>query len=180
MTKKNLAALVGALALAALGAGCTPAANENANANANRAAATENANTAVNANVAAPQKGTRQEYEKNKESYAQEAKRLGRKIGTGAEDLWLWTKVRYELATASDLKSTGIGVDVENAVVTLSGTVPTAPEKARAESIAKKEPGVKNVKNELKVSPPANANTKANANAKANVNAKANTNKKPY
>ena len=37
---------------------------------------------------------TREEYEKNKVSYTEEAKRLGRKIGAGANDGWLWTKTR--------------------------------------------------------------------------------------
>src|SRR5215510_3629160 len=93
--------------------GCSYASNENANtantntnANANRAAVNANtpqstaaANTNANDNRRTP---TREEYERNKETYAQEAKRAGRKIGTGVSDGWLWVKARYELAAADD------------------------------------------------------------------------------
>ena len=47
---------------------------------------------------------TREEYEKNKESYTEEAKRLGRKIGAGANDGWLWTKTRAALAAEDGSK----------------------------------------------------------------------------
>src|SRR5262245_28044656 len=61
-------------------------ANANANTNANRNA-NENANRpSANANI------TRQEYEKNKESWGEEAKRLGRTMGTGVNGGWIRTK----------------------------------------------------------------------------------------
>jgi osmotically-inducible protein OsmY len=55
---------------------------------------------------------TREEYEKNKESYRDEAKQLGRKIGAGANDGWLWTKTRAALAAEDDLRDSTINVDV--------------------------------------------------------------------
>jgi len=145
--------------------GCSNAGNENANTantnantNANRAAVNANtpgstaaANTNANDNRrTAP---TREEYERNKETYAQEAKRAGRKIGTGVSDGWLWVKARYELAAADDLRDSTIDVDVDHDAVTLTGTVPTAAQKAKAAQIVKAVEGVKAVKNEITVAP---------------------------
>jgi osmotically-inducible protein OsmY len=49
------------------------------------------------------------------------------------------------------LDDSDIDVDVDNGVVSLSGTVKTAEGKAKAVSIAKGTDGVKNVKDMLKV-----------------------------
>jgi hyperosmotically inducible periplasmic protein len=138
-------------------------ANRNANANANATAtATPVANTNANSNRAP----TRAEYEANKERYNREAKESGRKVGTGANDTWLWIKTRFDLAAADDLRDSTINVDVDNDVVTLSGTVASAAQKTRAEAVAKAVEGVKSVRNQLKVeSANANANRNANTNA---------------
>src|SRR6266542_3437038 len=110
---------------------------------------------------------------KNKQTYTQEAKRLGRKIGTGLDDGWLWVKARFDLAAADDLRDSTINVDVDNAMVTLSGTVATAEQKAKAGTIAKAVEGVKGVKNLLKVAPNANTNAaNTNANQKKTVQKK--------
>jgi osmotically-inducible protein OsmY len=81
-------------------------------------------------------------------------------------DAWLWTKTRFDLAAADDLRDSTIDVDVDNGVVTLTGTVASAAQKTRAEQAVKSVEGVKSVKNQLKVAADnANANTrKANAN----------------
>ena len=155
-------------AAALLLAGCSETANTNLNANANLNANTNanlraNANTA-NANANTNQAPTRAEYEKNKQTYSEQAKGLGSKIGTGLDDGWLWTKTRFDLAAVDDLRDSTINVDVDNAVVTLSGTVASAEQKSKAESTAKSVEGVKSVKNMLKV-----AAASANANA-ANSN----------
>lgn len=124
--------------------------NGNANGNANRAV---NANANANANLSpTPRAGTREEYERNRERYQREAKESGRRVGTGANDLWLWVKTRVDLAAADDLRDSTINVDVDNDVVTLTGTVATAAQKARAEQVAKAVEGVKSVRNQLKVS----------------------------
>jgi len=157
-------------AVALLLAGCSETANTNLNANANVNANT-NANLRANANTAnanTNQAPTRAEYEKNKQTYADQAKGLGRKIGTGLDDGWLWTKTRFDLAAVDDLRDSTINVDVENAVVTLSGTVASAAQKAQAASTAKSVEGVKSVKNTLTVAA-ANANTNA---ANSNVRKK--------
>lgn len=167
MSTNKLALLILSIAMAAIAVGCDNTANENANANANANRAAANANsTPANANTT--KRGTREDYEKNKQSYAQEAKDLGRKVGTGLNDGWLWTKTRLDLAAADDLRDSTINVDVVDAVVTLSGTVATTAQKTKAESVAKSVEGVKQVKNMLKVAPTGNtnANTKGNANTK--------------
>ena len=138
-------------------AGCETPNNTNRNANVNA-----NANTAHrngNSNASQSERGSsREEFEKTKDRIAQQAKELGRKIGSGADDLWIWTKTRTALAAAEDLRDTTISVDVDNDVVTLTGTVPTDAQKAKAEQVARSIEGVKGVKNELKV-----ANTNKNA-----------------
>src|SRR5260370_35068272 len=75
---------------------------------------------------------TREEYEKSKAKYESEAKGKGSKIGTGLEDGWLWTKIRYELAAADDLRDSTINVDVDHGVVTLRGTVERPGKQANA------------------------------------------------
>jgi len=138
-------------------------ANENANTNTNANIAAVNANSPApvannnsntDPNATRPGGMTRADYERNKEKYEQEAKSSGRKVGTGVSDGWLWVKTRYELAAADDLRDSTINVDLENGVATLTGTVPTAAQKARAEAVAKAVEGVTSVKNMLKVAPP--------------------------
>jgi len=163
-------------ALLVLIAGCDNQANvnnRNANVNAN---ANANANATVattpvvntNANRQAP---TRAETEREKERYQREAKQSGRTVGTGANDLWLWVKTRFDLAAADDLRDSTINVDVDKDIVTLTGSVANAAQKTKAEAVAKAVEGVKGVRNQLKVGT-GNANANANANAK-----RANTNK---
>ena len=154
MRNKIVAMMIGALALAL--AGCGDTANQNTNANANANAAVVNANANV---TPTPRRGlTREEFERDRDRYAREAKDLGRRIGSGLNDGWLWAKTRFELAAADDLRDSTINVDVDNDVVTLTGTVATAPQRARAATIAKSVEGVKSVKNMLKVTPSGNTN----------------------
>ena len=167
--KRNGLLLILGFAVLALAAACNDTTNQNANANANANATPAATATPASANANTAGRGTREDYEKNKETYSQQAKDMGRKVGTGLNDGWLWTKTRFDLAAADDLRDSTINVDVVDEVVTLSGTVATAAQKAKAESIAKGVAGVKQVKNMLKVAPAANtnANTKAaNANTK--------------
>lgn len=143
--------------------------NSNANSNANTTVATSTpipSNTA-NDNRRAP---TREEYERNKDRYNREAKESGRTVGTGLNDGWLWVKTRFDLAAVDDLRDSTVNVDVDNGVVTLSGTVATAAQKTKAEQTAKSVEGVKGVKDLLKISANASDNSNANANANANKN----------
>jgi osmotically-inducible protein OsmY len=162
---KKLLALVAGLVVAALAIGCNNTTTNSNNGNGNTAVVNTNTanRNATNANSHRASAPTREEYEKNKETYGKQAKDLGSKIGTGAEDLWLWTKTRAALAAADDLRDTTINVDVENGVVTLKGTVATQDQLKRADAVAKGVEGVKSVRNELKVG----AGTSGNSNAKA-------------
>jgi hyperosmotically inducible protein len=171
--KLKIFGIITSFALAFLFTGCSESAN-NANTTANLNANTNvnaNANRNANANTNTKQPPTRAEYEKNKQTYSEQAKGLGSKIGTGLDDGWLWTKTRFDLAAVDDLRDSTINVDVDNAVVTLSGTVANAAQKTRAESTAKAVEGVKGVKNMLKVVAAPNANA-ANKNANAKVGRK--------
>jgi hyperosmotically inducible protein len=157
------AGIASTAALLLVMAGCNDMGNNNTNlnTNANRAVVNENAN--VNANQSTGRAPTREEYEKNKQSYAEQAKEAGRTIGSGLDDGWIWVKTRFDLAAADDLRDSTINVDVDNNVVTLSGTVGSAEQKKRAEEVTKSVEGVKAVKNTLKVEA-ANMNHNANAN----------------
>jgi hypothetical protein len=161
--KSKLIGIMMAASLALVLSGCNPTANDNANnrananTNANATPANTNTNTNANANSSTRRALTREEYEKNKQTYSEQAKSLGRKVGKGLDDGWLWTKARFDLAAADDLKDSTINVDVENGVVTLSGTVDNADQRSRAETIAKSVDGVKSVKNLLKTTASAKA-----------------------
>ena len=166
--RRRIEGLIFLAALALLVAGCDRTANNNANANAN-AVVNANANATAtpaavannNANRRAP---TREEYDRDKARYEREAKESGRRVGSGANDGWLWVKTRFDLATADDLRDSTIDVDVDNGVVTLSGTVASTAQKARAEQVVTVVEGVRSVRNQLKVtSDNANAN-RANSN----------------
>ncbi|HVF49062.1 MAG TPA: BON domain-containing protein [Pyrinomonadaceae bacterium] len=187
----KLTAFVAGTALAALAAGCTDTANTNtnaANANSNTAVVvnnngnantsgvtTTNANTAntnansstrasYNANI------TREEYEKDKDRYGQEAKSAGDKVGSTATDGWLWVKTKAALTAVDDLRDSTINVDVEDGVITLRGNVASADQVKKADAAAKGIEGKKSVKNMLKVAA-GGGNTNANANAsKSNTN----------
>ena len=160
--RRRITGFIALAALAVLLPGCDNTANQNATANRNanlnaNAVATATATPVANTNSnRAP---TRSEYEANKERYNREAKESGRKVGTGANDTWLWIKTRFDLAAADDLRDSTINVDVDNNIVTLSGTVASAAQKTKAEAVAKAVEGVKSVRNQLKVqSGNANAN----------------------
>jgi len=151
----RLIALMTCVALSVVISGCNQTGNENRTANAN---ANANANVPVaastpvaNANTNTRRAPTREEYERDKERYNREAKGSGRKIGTGLNDGWLWVKTRFDLAAVDDLRDSTINVDVDNAVVTLSGTVANAAQKTKAEQTAKAVEGVKGVKDVLKI-----------------------------
>jgi hyperosmotically inducible periplasmic protein len=163
--RRRITGFIALAALAVLLPGCDNTANQNATANRNAnttATATPTATPVANTNSNSNRAPTRAEYEANKERYNREAKESGRKVGTGANDTWLWIKTRFDLAAADDLRDSTINVDVDNGVVTLSGTVASAAQKTRAEQVAKAVEGVKSVRNQLKVQA-GNANANANA-----------------
>ncbi|HWS87585.1 MAG TPA: BON domain-containing protein [Pyrinomonadaceae bacterium] len=179
MGRIRYALIAGVAALAALATGCQATVNTNntnaavtANANVYSNAnvyPNTNANTGANANANANSNGgvvnaniTREDFERQKERFQREAREAGRKIGPGASDLWVWTKARAALAAAQDLRDSTVSVDVDNSVVTLTGTVASNEQKIKAGQVAKVE-GAARVVNNLTVSAGganANANTK--------------------
>lgn len=73
-------------------------------------------------------------------------------IGQGANDLWIWTKVRAALALIDELRSSTINVEVESDVVSLKGSVGSEEQKRKAVETAKQIEGVKQVLDLLKIS----------------------------
>lgn len=135
----------------------------NANSNVNTST-----NRWANANV------SREQYDRERAEY--ERDRGDSKIGTGANDSWLWFKTRAALMTADDLRESTINVDVENDVITLRGTVGTAAQKAQAETVAKGIEGQKGVRNQLTVRA-ADSMTNQMVNGSSNSNARSNSNR---
>ena len=69
---------------------------------------------------------------------------------TGAvDDASITAQVKSAIMAEPGLKSTDINVDTKDAVVTLTGTVPSAPLKDRAKEIASTVAGVKSVQDNL-------------------------------
>ena len=126
--------------------------NGNVNANSNVAVVVNNNSNMVNSNMASSKWNaniTREEYDKDKDRYSKEAKDAGSTIGSGLNDGWLWTKTKSALATTNDLRDSTINVDVDNAVVTLKGSVANQAQKDSAMKVAKAIDGVKDVKADM-------------------------------
>ena len=68
-----------------------------------------------------------------------------------ADDLTISTKVKIELLADPQLGRLRLEASTLNAVVTLSGTVPTQADADRAVAVAKRAPGVREVKANLKI-----------------------------
>jgi hyperosmotically inducible periplasmic protein len=169
--------ITGLMATAALALSIAACEGGTANRNANNVNTNANTNTGALASptptpaVSERRAPTREEYERDRERYQREARESGRTVGSGLNDGWLWVKTRFDLAAADDLRDSTINVDVDNGVVTLTGTVATAAQKTRAEQVAKSVEDVRSVRNQLRVvSDNANANGNGNSNRNANSN----------
>jgi osmotically-inducible protein OsmY len=68
-------------------------------------------------------------------------------------DSWITTKAKITLLTTDGVSGTKVNVDTVDGKVTLHGKVPTAGEKAKAETAVRGLDGVKEVKNLLQVVP---------------------------
>jgi hyperosmotically inducible protein len=69
------------------------------------------------------------------------------------KDGWLVMKVHSEMLDENVLDGSNIDVDVKNGVVTLQGTVTSEAARARAVEVARKNDGVKNVVDQLRIAP---------------------------
>ena len=75
------------------------------------------------------------------------------KAGEAITDVWIKTRVKSKFIDEDVLKGSDITVDVNDHVVTLSGTVPSAAGRLRAIEEAKKVEGVHNVVDKLTIGP---------------------------
>ena len=157
MKKRTLAASLTLAAALATAAACGGDNDNHGNTNHSNSNAAAN-RAAANANAAAS-KGldwnvNRADFDKKKDEYTGEAKKLGDKVGTGASDAWIWTKVKAKLATIDDFPDSGVNVDVDNGNVTLRGTV-TGQQKVAAAAafndLKKDDKDIKALKNDLTV-----------------------------
>lgn len=71
------------------------------------------------------------------------------KPATAVDDAAITAKVKTAIMAEPGLKATEINVDTKDAVVTLTGTVPSAPLKDRAKEIASSVSGVRSVQDNL-------------------------------
>jgi hyperosmotically inducible periplasmic protein len=72
-------------------------------------------------------------------------------VGQKVDDSTVTAKVKAELLSAKDVKSTHIHVKTKEGVVWLTGSVPSASDKTAAEETVKNVSGVASVKNRLKI-----------------------------
>ena len=75
----------------------------------------------------------------------------GAEAGQVAGDAGITTAVKTKFLADPDVSGLKIDVDTQDGVVTLTGIVPDAKEKARAVELARETTGVKSVKDQLKV-----------------------------
>jgi osmotically-inducible protein OsmY len=101
-------------------------------------------------------KGAEKGWEKTKEGAATAADKTGEGLGKAGEaitDTWIKTRVKTKFIGEDLLKDSDITVDVNDHVVTLSGTVMSEAGRARAIEEAKKVDGVHQVIDKLKIGP---------------------------
>ncbi|MDT5270942.1 MAG: hyperosmotically inducible periplasmic protein [Acidobacteriota bacterium] len=108
------------------------------------------ANTAT-AGGAAAQQGTSPTSETRGAVSAPSAKMPKPQVGSGGNDLFLFTQARAAVDADPELKASNLIVEVKEGVVTLNGTVASAALKSKAEQLARGA-GPKDVKNQLRVS----------------------------
>lgn len=165
MNRNNLAAsLTFCAALALNGCGGAGGASGSSNAANNRrppeavANATPAANTApasppapiVNASSAAPTTAPAGTVGGDNKAGASNMPRP--QIGSGGNDLFIFTQARAALGADAELKGANPVVEVKEGVLTLSGTVANTSQKTRAEQVVRAVGGVKTVRNQLRVS----------------------------
>ncbi|MGH8642492.1 MAG: BON domain-containing protein [Burkholderiales bacterium] len=75
----------------------------------------------------------------------------GQKTGTAVDDSAITTKVKTAMVRDSEVVASNISVETNQGTVRLSGTASSAREADKAEQIARNTPGVKSVKNDIRV-----------------------------
>jgi len=118
-----------------------------------------NTNTNMNANRATPEATPTVARGKSRSDYTEEearqerekAKGGGETIGDTLDDAWIHTKIVAQLIASATTPERKINVDVVDNTVTLRGDVETPDERTAAEKIARETEGVKQVKNQIRV-----------------------------
>jgi hyperosmotically inducible periplasmic protein len=75
----------------------------------------------------------------------------GQKTGTAVDDSAITTKVKTAMVRDDEVSASRINVETSHGTVHLSGTAGSAREADKAEQIARNTPGVKAVKNDIRV-----------------------------
>ena len=127
-----------------------PAAGSGANVAPTDVSAVAAASPTTGGNAAQP--GAAQGTGPRGGSNAPPAKMPEPQIGSGGNDLYLFTQVRGALNADAELKAANVILDVKAGVVTLSGAVASAERKSKAEQLARSVSGVRAVKSQLRVS----------------------------
>ena len=106
--------------------------------------------TRVNNNLKSREKATNAVTDTAKKG-ATATKNAVSKTGEAITDEWIVTRIRTNVANDKALTGHAIDVDVDDRVVTLSGTVPTAAARIKALAVAKDVEGVTRVVDKLKI-----------------------------
>jgi osmotically-inducible protein OsmY len=118
--------------------------------------AAEKTKEGVNKAVDKSKEGIEKATEATKEGTAKAADKSAQgisKAGEAITDGWIKPRVKSKFVDEDVLKGSDIEVDVNDHVVTLSGTVPSAAGRLRAIEEAKKVEGVHNVIDKLRIGP---------------------------
>jgi osmotically-inducible protein OsmY len=106
--------------------------------------------TRVNNNLKSREKATNAVTDTAKKG-ATATKNAVSKTGEAITDEWIVTRIRTNVANDKALNGHAIDVDVDDRVVTLTGTVPTAAARIKALAVAKDVEGVTRVVDKLKI-----------------------------
>jgi hyperosmotically inducible periplasmic protein len=118
--------------------------------------AAEKTKDGLNKAVDKSKEGIEKATEATKEGTAKAADKSAQGIGKAGEaitDVWIKARVKSKFVDEDVLKGSDIEVDVDNHVVTLSGTVPSDAGRLRAIEEAKKVDGVNRVVDKLTIGP---------------------------
>jgi osmotically-inducible protein OsmY len=156
-SKFLISALAGMAVLGALG-GCSQAAQEKYDAAGDAAA---KAADKTGEAVATDAQKTGEAVGQAAENAGEAVEAAGEKAAQVGDNATTTLAVKNALLSAKDLKVADLNVDTEGNTITLKGSVPTADEKSRAETLAKSAAGKDfTVKNELSVGPMGSGSTK--------------------
>ena len=145
--------LLGAVLVVAISSGCSQDTESQVPKPVNAERTPMVANNAANApvrNDTPPPSANNSTGSANGNKSAPTAAAPAPQIGSGGEDFSLFTQIRSGLAADKEL-STAVIIDVKEGAVTLSGTVSSQAQRAKAEQITQNVKGIKSLKNNLRV-----------------------------